>query len=73
MAVLAIPFALQTGRRGTLAGVAAAIAIGVLYWVASGLFEAMGNTSQLPPFLAAWSPDIIFALAGGYLVLKVHT
>jgi lipopolysaccharide export LptBFGC system permease protein LptF len=33
----------------------------------------MGNTSQLPPLVAAWSPDVIFALAGGYLVLKVPT
>jgi LPS export ABC transporter permease LptG/LPS export ABC transporter permease LptF len=73
MAVLAIPFALHAGRRGALAGVAMAIAIGVMYWVVSGLFEAMGNTSELPPLLAAWSPDLIFALAGGYLVLKVPT
>ena len=73
MAVLAIPFALRTGQRGALAGVAAAIGIGVVYWIASGLFEAMGNTSQLPPFLAAWSPDLVFALAGGYFVLKVPT
>jgi LPS export ABC transporter permease LptG/LPS export ABC transporter permease LptF len=73
MAVLAIPFALQTGRRGALAGVATAIGIGVVYWITSGLFEAMGNTSQLPPFLAAWAPDMIFALAGGYLILKVPT
>jgi lipopolysaccharide export LptBFGC system permease protein LptF len=33
----------------------------------------MGNISQLPPVLAAWSPDVIFALAGGYLILKVPT
>ena len=54
MAVLAIPFALRTGRHGALAGVASAFGIGVVYWVSSGLFEAMGNTSQLPPVLAAW-------------------
>jgi LPS export ABC transporter permease LptG/LPS export ABC transporter permease LptF len=71
MAVLAIPFALRTVRRGALAGVATAIGIAVVYWITSGLFEAMGNTSQLPPLVAAWSPDIIFALTGGYLVLKV--
>jgi len=23
--------------------------------------------------LAAWAPDVIFALAGGYLILKVPT
>jgi lipopolysaccharide export LptBFGC system permease protein LptF len=39
----------------------------------SGLFESMGNISSLPPVLAAWSPDVIFALAGGYLILKVPT
>ena len=27
----------------------------------------------LPAALAAWSPDIIFALVGGYLMLKVPT
>ena len=42
----------------------------VVYWVTSGLFEAMGNINQLPATLAAWSPDVIFALASGYLVLK---
>ncbi len=73
MAVLAVPFALSTGRRGALAGVAIAIGIAVVYFVASGLFEAMGNASQLPPTLAAWSPDLLFALAGGYLILKVPT
>ncbi len=73
MGVLAIPFALSAGKRGTVAGVATAIGIAVVYSVVSGLFEAMGNISQLPPVLAAWSPDVIFALVGGYLILKVPT
>ena len=70
MAVLAIPFALSAGRRGALTGVAVALLIGVGYWITSSLFEAMGNASQLPAALAAWSPDIIFGMAGAYLVLK---
>ncbi len=73
MGVLAIPFALSAGKRGAVAGVATAIGIAVFYSVISGLFEAMGNISQLPPVLAAWSPDVIFALVGGYLILKVPT
>jgi LPS export ABC transporter permease LptF/LPS export ABC transporter permease LptG len=73
MALLAIPFALSAGKRGAVAGVAIAIAIAAAYSVVSGLFEAMGNISQLPPVLAAWSPDVIFALVGGYLILKVPT
>jgi LPS export ABC transporter permease LptG/LPS export ABC transporter permease LptF len=73
MGVLAIPFALSARKRGAVAGVATAIGIAVIYTVVSGLFESMGNISSLPPVLAAWSPDVIFALVGGYLILKVPT
>jgi len=73
MAVLAIPFALSAGKRSAVAGIATAIGIGVVYWTISGLFEAMGNLSQLPPAVAAWSPDLVFAFIGGYLILRMPT
>jgi lipopolysaccharide export LptBFGC system permease protein LptF len=73
MAVLAIPFSLSTGKRGAIAGVAAAVGIAVVYITLSRLSESMGNVSQLPPLLAAWAPELIFALAGGYLILRVPT
>ena len=64
---------MSAGKRGTIAGVAVAVGVAVVYWTVSGLFEAMGNISQLPPVLAAWSPDLIFAFIGGYLILRVPT
>jgi LPS export ABC transporter permease LptF/LPS export ABC transporter permease LptG len=73
MAVLAIPFALSTGKKGAVTGVAVAVGTAVFYTVVSRLFEAMGNLSQLPPAMAAWSPDLIFVLIGGYLILRVPT
>lgn len=73
MAVLAIPFSASGRRGGALAGVAVALGIALVYWVTSGLFEAMGNANQLPAMLAAWAPDFIFAFAGGYLLLRVPT
>ncbi len=73
MAVLAVPFSLSTGKKGAITGVAVAVGIAVFYTVVSRLFEAMGDLSQLPPALAAWSPDLIFVLVGGYLILKVPT
>jgi LPS export ABC transporter permease LptF/LPS export ABC transporter permease LptG len=73
MAILAIPFALSTGKKGAVTGIAVAVGTAVVYTVVSRLFEAMGNLSQLPPALAAWSPDLIFVLIGGYLILKVPT
>jgi lipopolysaccharide export LptBFGC system permease protein LptF len=73
MAILAVPFSLSAGSRGAIAGVAVAIGIAVVYWTTSSLFDAMGNLGQLPPALAAWSPDVVFALVGGYFILKVPT
>jgi len=73
MAVLAVPFALSTGKRSALTGVATAIVIGLFYWTISALFESMGNLSQLPPAVAAWSPDLVFGCIGGYLILRMPT
>jgi LPS export ABC transporter permease LptG/LPS export ABC transporter permease LptF len=73
MAVLAIPFALSMGRRGSLTGIAVAISVALAYWVVDGLFSAMGNVNYLPAALAAWSPDVLFGLAGGYLLLRTPT
>jgi LPS export ABC transporter permease LptG/LPS export ABC transporter permease LptF len=73
MAVLAIPFALSMGRRGSLTGIAVAIAVAIVYWVVDGLFGAMGNVNYLPAAMAAWSSDILFGLVGGYLLLRTPT
>jgi LPS export ABC transporter permease LptG/LPS export ABC transporter permease LptF len=73
MAVLAIPFALSMGRRGSLSAIAVAIAVALAYWVVDGLFGAMGNVNYLPAAMAAWSSDILFALIGGYLLLRTPT
>jgi LPS export ABC transporter permease LptG/LPS export ABC transporter permease LptF len=73
MAALAIPFAVSMGRRGSLTGIAAAIGLAVAYWVIADTFEALGNVNILPSLLAAWSPDLLFALVGGYLLLRTPT
>lgn len=73
MAVLAIPFALSMGRRGSLTGIAVAISIALAYWVIDALFGAMGTVNYLPAALAAWSPAILFGLTGGYLLLRTPT
>lgn len=73
MAILAIPFALSMGKRGSLAGIATAIGLAVAYWVVDGLFQAMGNVNTLPAVLSAWSPDLLFGIAGTYLLLRTST
>ncbi len=73
MAMLAIPFALSMGRRGSISGVAVAIAVALAYMVVDNLFGAMGYVNYLPASLAAWSADVLFGLVGGYLLLKTPT
>jgi lipopolysaccharide export LptBFGC system permease protein LptF len=48
MAILAIPFALSMGRRGSLSGIAVAIGVALAYFVIDGLFGALGNVNFRP-------------------------
>jgi lipopolysaccharide export LptBFGC system permease protein LptF len=73
MAILAVPFAVSMGRRGGLAGIATAIGVAIVYWVVALVFGSMGNVATLPPILAAWSPDLLFGIAGAYLLLRTPT
>jgi len=73
MAVLAIPFALTMGRRGSLTGIAVAIGVALSYFVVESLFGALGNVNYLPAALAAWSSDMLFGLVGGYMLLRTPT
>ena len=71
--LIGIPFSFTMGGKGALTGVALSIGIAIVYWSTFSLFEAMGNVSQLPPAMAAWSPDILFGLAGTYLLIRIKT
>jgi LPS export ABC transporter permease LptG/LPS export ABC transporter permease LptF len=71
--LLAIPFAFLVGTRGAVGGVAIGLTIGIAYWTLARLLDAMGGVGQLPPFLAGWSPDLIFFFLGLYFYLKMPT
>ncbi len=73
MAILAIPFALSAGKRGSIAGMATAVGVAIAYWVVAAVFENLGNVNTLPAVLAAWSPDALFAIVGTYLLLRTPT
>ncbi len=73
MALISIPFAFLTGSRGAMAGVGASLGIAIVYFSVTKLFEQVGFLNQLPPEIAAWSPDILFSLAGLYLLIRMRT
>lgn len=71
--LLAIPFSLLVGTRGAVGGLALGVGIGIIYWAVAALFEAMGSVGQLPPVMAAWSPDVIFGFLALYFFLRMPT
>jgi lipopolysaccharide export LptBFGC system permease protein LptF len=73
MALIAVPFGFMVGNRGAMTGIGLAIIIAIAYWGVSSVFDKAGGVGQLPPTMAAWSPDVIFAMAGLYLVLRLRS
>jgi lipopolysaccharide export LptBFGC system permease protein LptF len=73
MTLLAVPFAVTTGRRGAMYGIGLGIVLAIVYWVAISVFAALGTGGLVPPGLAAWAPNLLFAAGAGYLLLTVRT
>lgn len=73
MALIALPFAFRIGKRGALYGVGIGLVLGILYWMIFAVFTKFGEVGNLPALLAAWSANILFALAAMYMFLHVET
>ncbi len=73
MALISVPFSFMTGTRGAMAGVGVSLGVAMAYFGVGQLFEQIGNLNQLPPAMAAWAPDVVFALAGMYLLARLRT
>jgi lipopolysaccharide export system permease protein len=69
---MAIPFGAQSGRRNLFVGVAGSIFICFGYFVLQNVSLALGMNGQLPPWLAAWLPNLFFAAAGTCLILRTR-
>jgi len=73
MVLVAIPFALQSPRGGRLFGVGLAIAIMAGYLVVHYVALAFARADLLPPFVAAWTANVIFFGIGTSLFLRART
>lgn len=73
MALISTPFAFLAGNRGAMAGVGVSLGIAIAYFTLNILFEQVGNVNLLPASFAAWSPDLLFTLAGMYFFTRMKT
>jgi lipopolysaccharide export system permease protein len=72
VALVALPFGANTNsRRNVLVGVASSIFIVFVYFVLLRIGLALGTGGYIPPWLAAWLPNVFFAVLGLGLTWKI--
>jgi LPS export ABC transporter permease LptF/LPS export ABC transporter permease LptG len=73
MTLIAVPFAVTTGKRGAMYGIGVGIVLALVYWTIISVFAAFGASGLMPPGLAAWAPNLLFGATAAYLLLTVRT
>jgi lipopolysaccharide export system permease protein len=70
--LIALPFGAGLGRRNVFVGVASSILIGFAYFILQQLALALGGGGHVSPWMAAWSPNVLFALTGLGLSARIR-
>jgi lipopolysaccharide export system permease protein len=70
--LLAIPIALWKRLDGIPLSITAGIAICFMFYVVMSLSRSFGLNGTLPPFLAAWTANILFLLFGANLLMNLE-
>lgn len=70
--LVAIPAGAGSGRRNMLVGVATTIFMCFICFAFKEVSLAFGSGGYLPPWLAAWLPNALFAVAGLWLIHRVR-
>lgn len=70
--LIAIPFGAGGGRRNVFVGVASSIVICLLYYFLQPLCLTFGSAGYMPPWLAAWLPNLVFGAVGLWMTGRVR-
>ena len=73
IALFGAPLAISSPRSGAAWGVAVSLATTFVVLLMFQLSKAVGAGGVLPPFLAAWMPNILVGVAAVYLLRKAQT
>ena len=68
VAIMATPLGIGFSRRGILASVAAAIGLVFTMNFLTHLFLALGEGDRISPWVAGWTPNLIFFVVGLFLL-----
>jgi LPS export ABC transporter permease LptG/LPS export ABC transporter permease LptF len=68
--LFALPLGINNRRGGKASGFALSILILVIYYVLLSNGEEAARYGRIPPWLAMWSPNLLLAAAGGFLLVR---
>lgn len=70
--LIAVPFGALPGRRNVFVGVASSVGICFAFFVMKDLALALGGGGYVPPWMAAWTPNLLFGATGLVLMWRVR-
>ena len=70
--LIGIPFGITTDRRGTFLGVANSLGLFFVYYFFINIDRVLGQNGYVPPLIAAWLPNVAFAIIGVLLLRRVR-
>ena len=68
--LVCVPFSIETGRANALIGMVRGITVAIMYVPVMAISLALGKGGTLPPVIAAWLSNVLFAALGIYFIYK---
>jgi lipopolysaccharide export system permease protein len=73
IAIFGAPLAITNPRAGAAVGIAISLGTTVLFLLITQIMKAVGAGGVVDPIVAAWMPNMVFALAALWLIVRVRT
>lgn len=70
--LIALPFGAASARRNVFVGVAGSILICFVFFVLLRFGLALGTGERIPPWIAAWLPNLAFGATGLWLISRMR-
>ncbi len=70
--LLGIPFGTYSGRKGAMQGIFLSLILFFGYYVLINLCLLAGKEQFMPPWLAAWAPNLLFLTVGAVLIVRMR-
>ena len=73
IALFSAPLAVSAPRTSGSLGIGIGLGTTIVFLLMVQLSQGIGSSGLLPPLMAAWLPNIVFAVAGMWMMVKVRT